>query len=59
MGTKLASKRCGIVALRTIGRAVAQGGRAFDMSIGYFRPRKKDDRPYTYSSDLGQLATME
>lgn len=56
MGTGLAGRRCGIVALGTIGRAVASRAQAFDMPVSYFGPRRKDDVPYDYYADVEQLA---
>ena len=55
-GVGLTGKRCGIVALGTIGRAVAQRAAAFDMKVSYFGPRKKEDAPYDYVPDVVTLA---
>ncbi|WP_026379472.1 2-hydroxyacid dehydrogenase [Afifella pfennigii] len=56
LGTGLAGKTCGIVALGTIGRAVAARAAAFDMRVAYFGPRKKDDVAYRYYADVKALA---
>ncbi|MGI9423992.1 MAG: 2-hydroxyacid dehydrogenase [Hyphomicrobiaceae bacterium] len=55
-GTGLYGKACGVVALGTIGRAVADRASAFGMDVAYFGPRKKSDAPYRYVSDVTELA---
>jgi len=56
-GTGLFGKTCGIVALGTIGRAVAERAAAFQMNVLYFGPRKKDDVPYAYFDDVTAMAS--
>ncbi|MBE89376.1 MAG: hydroxyacid dehydrogenase [Rhodospirillaceae bacterium] len=56
-GIGLYKKKCGIIALGTIGRAVAKRAAAFDMDIAYFGPNKKADADYRYYDDLLAMAT--
>ena len=56
LGTGLTGKKCGIVAMGTIGRAVAKRLEAFDLTISYYGPRKKDDLAYTYFNDVKKMA---
>lgn len=56
MGVGLAGRCCGIVALGTIGKAVAVRAAAFDMDVRYFGPREKPGVPYTFVPDLHELA---
>lgn len=56
-GTGLFGKTCGIVALGTIGRAVADRAASFQMNVLYFGPRKKEGAPYTYYDDVTAMAT--
>ncbi|MGI9522853.1 MAG: 2-hydroxyacid dehydrogenase [Hyphomicrobiaceae bacterium] len=55
-GTGLFGRTCGIIALGTIGRAVADRANAFNMDVAYFGPRKKDDAPYRYYDDVTAMA---
>ena len=55
-GIGLYGKTCGIIALGTIGRAVAQRAAGFDMEVAYFGPNKKDDVEYAYYDDLLKMA---
>jgi lactate dehydrogenase-like 2-hydroxyacid dehydrogenase len=56
MGISLIGKTCGIVALGRIGRGVARRAEAFGMKVCYHGPRRKDDVPYAYYSDLEEMA---
>lgn len=56
MGISLIGKTCGIVALGRIGRGIARRAEAFGMSVCYYGPRRKDDVPYPYYSDLEEMA---
>jgi hydroxypyruvate reductase len=49
-------KTAGIIALGTIGRAVAQRCVGFDMDVAYFGPNKKDDVDFRYYDDLLAMA---
>ena len=55
-GNEVRSKRCGIVGLGAIGQSVAKRALAFDMSVCYHGPNKKDS-PYPYYADLIEMAT--
>lgn len=52
----LAGKRCGIVGLGNIGRAIARRAEAFGMLLSYHGPRAKPDVSYPYYADLGEMA---
>jgi hydroxypyruvate reductase len=56
VGTGLYGKRCGIVGLGRIGKAIARRAEAFDMSVGYHGPHRKDDASYAYHPDLEEMA---
>ena len=56
MGRQLLDKTCGIIAMGRIGRGVARRAEAFGMSICWHGPRRKDDVPYPYYSDLIEMA---
>lgn len=56
LGTGLAGKKCGIVAMGTIGRALAKRLEPFELTISYYGPRKKDDLSYPYFDDVEKLA---
>jgi hydroxypyruvate reductase len=56
MGISLIGKTCGIVALGRIGRGIARRAEAFGMKVCYHGPRRKDDLPYPYYSDLEEMA---
>lgn len=49
--------KVGIVGLGRIGRAIARRCAAFNTAIGYFGPRRKDDVPFQYFSDVEALAS--
>lgn len=55
LAAKVSGKRCGIVGLGRIGRAIARRAEAFNMEIAYYGPRPKDVR-YSYYDDLIALA---
>lgn len=52
----LSGKRCGIVGLGNIGRAIARRVEAFDMRLCYYGPRPKADIAYPYYADLAEMA---
>lgn len=52
----LAGKRCGIVGLGNIGRAIARRAAACDMQICYHGPRAKPEVAYLYYADLRAMA---
>ncbi len=54
-GNEVRSKRCGIVGFGRIGQGVAKRAQAFDMTISYFGPNKKDV-PHAYYNDLVAMA---
>lgn len=56
LSTSLTGKRVGIVGLGKIGQAIARRAEAFDMKISYFGRKAKDGVPYTFYSDLVELA---
>jgi lactate dehydrogenase-like 2-hydroxyacid dehydrogenase len=58
MGRELGGKTCGIVGLGAIGREVAKRAEAFGMSVRYHGPRRKEDAPWPYDADLGELARL-
>ncbi|MGI9378246.1 MAG: 2-hydroxyacid dehydrogenase [Methyloligellaceae bacterium] len=55
-GSGFYEKKLGIVALGTIGRAVAERAASFGMKISYFGPNEKSDVPYTYTYNIVDLA---
>ncbi|MER8523650.1 2-hydroxyacid dehydrogenase [Mesorhizobium sp. M1076] len=55
--TRVCGKRLGIVGMGRVGAAVAKRAAAFDCTISYFDNRKRDDLPYTFVSDLLELAS--
>jgi hydroxypyruvate reductase len=55
-GTTLMGKTCGIVGLGQIGRATAARLEAFEMSVCYQGPRRKEDVPYPYYANVEGLA---
>jgi hydroxypyruvate reductase len=58
MGRELGGKTCGIVGLGAIGRQVANLAAAFGMIPRYHGPRHKEDAPWPYHADLGELARL-
>jgi hydroxypyruvate reductase len=56
LANNLAGKRLGILGLGRIGRAVAKRAAAFDMTICYHGPHRKDDVAYEYVPDLVEMA---
>ncbi len=54
-GREVRDKSCGIVGMGAIGQAVAKRVAAFDMSVCYYGPRKKET-PHAYFSDLTAMA---
>jgi hydroxypyruvate reductase len=56
MGRQLLGKTCGIIAMGRIGRGVARRAEAFGMSICWYGPRRKDDVPHPYYTDLVEMA---
>ena len=55
-GSGFYGKKLGIVALGTIGRAVADRAASFGMAISYFGPNEKKDIPYAYEDNILDLA---
>ncbi|MEO1695066.1 MAG: 2-hydroxyacid dehydrogenase [Pseudomonadota bacterium] len=55
-GMSLRDRSIGIVGLGRIGAAIATRCAAFGMPISYFSRTRKDDQPYTYYSDLKDMA---
>lgn len=56
LGSRLAGKRCGIVGLGAIGRAIATRAAAFGMSVAYHGPRRKPEVGYPYYESIEELA---
>ncbi|THU65450.1 hypothetical protein C4D60_Mb05t03760 [Musa balbisiana] len=56
LGSKLGSKRVGIVGLGSIGSEIAKRLEAFGCSISYFSRSRKPQVPYTYFPSVGDLA---
>ncbi|WP_459614898.1 2-hydroxyacid dehydrogenase [Bordetella sp. 2513F-2] len=58
LARKTSGKRCGIVGLGNIGRQIAVRAQAFDMQIGYYNRRARQDVPadYRYYPDIVELA---
>ena len=54
-GNEVRGKRCGIVGFGAIGQGVARRAKAFDMSVCYHGPNRKDSA-HTYYSDLVAMA---
>jgi len=57
-GVGLEGKVCGIVAMGLIGRAVAARAQAFGMTVLYHGPREKPDLPFTFVSEIAELASQ-
>lgn len=55
-GVKPSGKKCGIVGLGRIGKAIAKRAEAFDMQIAYFGRHKQQDCHYTYYDNVVELA---
>ncbi len=55
-GTEVRGKTCGIVGMGRIGHEIARRAASFGMKTCYFGPRRKDDLPYAYYSDLEAMA---
>jgi hydroxypyruvate reductase len=53
---KVTGKRMGVLGLGGIGRAIADRGAAFKMTVRYSGPRRKPDAPYGYVADPVALA---
>jgi len=58
MGIGLANHSCGIVAMGTVGRHVADRAHAFGMNVSYYGPRQKRDVLYHFQPDLLELARL-
>ena len=56
LARSLYGKRCGIVGLGNIGRAIARRAEAFDMQVSYHGPSRKVDVAYPYYADLLEMA---
>ena len=55
-GREVHGKTCGIVGFGRIGREIAKRATAFDMSVCYFGPRRKENVAYPYFDDLEAMA---
>lgn len=55
-GVKPSGKKCGIVGLGRIGKAIAKRAEAFNMEIAYFGRHKQQDSHYTYYDNVAELA---
>jgi len=55
-GTDVRGKTCGIVGFGRIGREIAKRATAFDMSVCYYGPRRKEGVAYPYFDDLEAMA---
>jgi hydroxypyruvate reductase len=56
LARKVTGKRMGVLGLGAIGRAIADRGAAFKMTVRYSGPRRKADVPYDYVADPVALA---
>ncbi len=54
-GHEVRGKRCGIIGFGAIGRGVAKRALAFDMTVCYFGPNRKES-PHAYYADLTDMA---
>jgi hydroxypyruvate reductase len=55
-GVRASGKRCGVVGMGQIGRAIARRLEGFAMDVAYTGPHPKPDLPYRYLPELVQLA---
>ena len=55
-GREVRGKTCGIVGFGRIGREIAKRAAAFDMSVCYHGPRRKENVAYPYFDDLEAMA---
>jgi hydroxypyruvate reductase len=55
-GRDVRGKTCGIVGFGRIGQEIAKRAAAFDMSICYYGPRRKENVAYPYFDDLESMA---
>jgi hydroxypyruvate reductase len=55
-GREVRGKTCGILGFGRIGREIARRAAAFDMSVCYHGPRRKDGVPWPYLADLEAMA---
>lgn len=55
-GREVRGKTCGIVGFGRIGREIAKRAAAFDMSVCYYGPRRKENAAYPYFDDLETMA---
>jgi lactate dehydrogenase-like 2-hydroxyacid dehydrogenase len=58
LGRTIKDRTVGIVGLGRIGRAIAERVAAFRTRVLWTGPRPKPDVPWTYVSDLGEMARM-
>lgn len=56
-GCKFTGKKCGIVGLGRIGKAIAKRATAFNMNISYYGRHKLNDIDYQYYNDIILLAS--
>lgn len=56
LGTELRGKSVGLVGLGRIGKEIARRLAAFDMEVHYFGRGAQADQPYSYHSDLVEMA---
>ncbi|CAN5692839.1 2-hydroxyacid dehydrogenase [soil metagenome] len=52
----LTSRKAGVYGMGSIGKKIAQRAAAFDMEVGYFSRRPKEDVPYQYFPSLMAMA---
>lgn len=57
LANRASGKRLGIIGLGRIGRAIARRAQGFDMDIRYFGRRVRPDVPYTFETNLHDLAS--
>jgi lactate dehydrogenase-like 2-hydroxyacid dehydrogenase len=55
-GREVRGNTCGIVGFGRIGREIAKRAAAFDMSVCYYGPRRKENAAYPYFDDLETMA---
>jgi lactate dehydrogenase-like 2-hydroxyacid dehydrogenase len=56
LATRMNGKRCGIIGLGRIGKAIAERAAAFHMPVSYYGRHRQDNVDYAYFSSLVELA---